>query len=166
MTYLVILAALMVVPIALIAALRVNAAIAFMSLCLGSVLARYTSNDVASIASGLSSSVSPSLIQWVGVVLLLLPFVLTVLFTRGSVSSKKLLINLLPAIATGLLLALLLIPLLPPDLQSHLYAQKTWRILDNAQTSVILGGASFSLLALLFTHRGSGGEDHKKHGKH
>jgi choline-glycine betaine transporter len=44
----------------------------------------------------------------------------------------------------------------------------TWHQLDNLQTAVILGGAFFSLIFLLFTHRGHHEDGHKKkkHGKH
>jgi len=165
MTYLIALAALAVVPVLVILLLKVNGAIAFMSLCLGSVLVRYTSDDVTSIASGLSSRPSHGLTQWVSLALLVVPFVLTILFTRKSVSGSKRFINIFPALATGLLVALLVTPLLSSGLQHHLESLQAWKLLSNLQTAVILGGAFFSLAFLLLSHRSHHG-DEKKHGKH
>jgi hypothetical protein len=165
MTYLVILGAVVAVPTLAILLLRVNGAIAFMSLALGSLLVRYTASDVSSIASGLSSKVSPELVQWVSLGLLVTPFLLAVVFTRGSVSSKKFLLNLVPAVASGLLLALLAVPLLPAEVSMQVYALQAWGVINNAQTAILLAGSFFSLLSLLFTHRGHHSEE-KKHGKH
>lgn len=168
MTYLIVLGALAVVPVLLITLLRVNAAIAFMSLCLGSVLVTYTSGDVTSVFGSFSASHnSLTTNQWVQVALLLIPFLLTILFTRGSVKGAKKVTNVLPAIATGLLCALLVVPLLPADIQHQIHHQQIWTQLSNAQTAVILGGALFSLVFLLFTHRTKHeDEGKKKHSKH
>ena len=171
MTYLIVLAALALVPVLLITLLRVNGAIAFMSLCLGSVLVTYPSGDVTSVFGSFSASHNTlTTNQWVHVALLIVPFLLTILFTRGSVKGGKKITNALPALATGLLLALLVVPLLPADIQRQVHSQPAWHQLDSAQTGVILGGALFSLVFLLFTHRTKHGDEegkkHKKHGKH
>lgn len=165
MTYLIILAALTLVPVLAIVFLRVNGAIAFMSLCLGSVLVSYTSPDVTAVFSSVSPQHTLSTNQWVQLALLVAPFLLTIMFTSKSVSGGKRLTNVLPALATGLLFALLLTPLLSTDLQRHIHSQAAWQQLDNAQTAIVLGGAVFSLVFLLFTHR-TRGHDGKKHGKH
>jgi hypothetical protein len=162
MTHLVMLAALAVVPLLAILLLRVNGAIAFMSLCLGSVLVTYTSSDVTDVLGGFSASKNLSTNQWAQVVLLIAPFLLTVLFTRGSVKGAKSITNILPAAATGLLCALLVVPLLPAGLQGQLNTQTAWQQLNNAQTAIILGGALFSLTFLLFTHRRKHEEEGKK----
>jgi hypothetical protein len=109
MTYLVMLAALALLPVLAILFLRVNGAVAFMSLCLGSVLVTYVSGDVNDIVSSFAA--------------------------KGSTS-----------------------------VQRQIQHQAVWHQLDSLQTAVILGGAAFSLLFLLFTHRSSGGdEEGKKH---
>lgn len=164
MTYLIILAAVAVVPALIITAFRVNGAIAFMSLCLGSVLVNYTSADVTAVVSGFSAKYSLSTHQMVQLVLLVLPFLLTILFTRKSVGGSKKITNVLPALASGLLFALLAIPLLSANLQNHLEGLSAWRQLSNMQTAVVLGGAAFSLLFLLFTHRPH--RSGEKRGKH
>ena len=168
MTYLLVLAALALLPLLAIVLLRVNGAIAFMSLCLGSVLVAYTSSDVEGVFNSFSSSKNTlSTNQWVQLGLLVVPFLLTILFTRSSVSGSKKITNVLPALASGLLFALLVVPLLSASLQRHIQHQAVWHQLSNAQTAVILGGALFSLVFLLFTHRKRSHEEgSKKHGKH
>jgi len=171
MTYLIVLAALALVPLLAITLLRVNGAIAFMSLCLGSVLVAYTSPDVEGVFNSFSASKNTlTTNQWVQLGLLVVPFLLTILFTRGSVKGSKRITNFLPALASGLLFALLAVPLFSASLQRHIEHQAVWHQLSNAQTGVILGGALFSLVFLLFTHRTRGhdeeGSKKKKHGKH
>jgi hypothetical protein len=168
MTYLIVLAALALVPVLLVTLLRVNGAIAFMSLCLGSVLVTYTSSDVDTVFTSFTNQHALVTNQWVQLALLVIPFLLTILFTKGSVKGGKTVTNVLPAIATGLLFALLTVPLLPADLQRNIHATEAWHQLDNLQTAVILGGALFSLVFLLFTHRTQheSGHKKKKHGKH
>jgi membrane protease YdiL (CAAX protease family) len=151
----------------LITLLRVNGAIAFMSLCLGSVLVTYTSSDVDTVFTSFSNHDPLVTNQWIQLALLVIPFVLTILFTKGSVKGGKKVTNVLPALATGLLFALLVVPLLPADLQRQIHHEEVWRELSNLQTAVILAGAVFSLVFLLFTHRTRYDEEHKKsHGKH
>ncbi len=167
MTYLIVLGALALVPVLLITLLRVNGAIAFMSLCLGSVLVTYTSADVDTVFTSFANKNALVTNQWVQLALLVIPFLLTVLFTRGSVKGAKKVTNVLPALATGLLFALLTVPLLPADVQKQIHHLHAWTQLSNAQTAVILGGAFFSLVFLLFTHRTKKEDEHKKkHGKH
>lgn len=164
MTYLIVLAALALVPLLAIVWLRVNGAIAFMSLCLGSVLVSYTSGDVNDLLTSMSAKGSLDLHQWVRLGLLIIPFLLTIFFTRGSVKGSKKATNVLPALATGLLTVLLVVPLLPAAAQHKIHALPAWTQLSNLQTAVILGGALFSLVFLLFTHRAhrSGDEESKK----
>ncbi|HSX30918.1 MAG TPA: hypothetical protein VLE99_03310 [Candidatus Saccharimonadales bacterium] len=168
MTYLVVLATLALLPLLAVVLLRVNGAIAFMSLCLGNVLVAYTSSDVDGVFTSFSaSSHTLTTNQWVQLGLLVAPFIFAVLFTRGSVHGGKRFTNVLPALATSLLFALLVVPLLPADTQRHIHALRVWHQLDNLQTAIILAGALFSLVFLLFTHRKHGGEkEAKKHTKH
>lgn len=162
MTYLIVLAALALVPVLLVTLLRVNGAIAFMSLCLGSVLVTYTSSDVDTVFTTFTNQHALVTNQWVQLALLVIPFLLTILFTMRSVKGGKTVTNFLPALATGLLFALLTVPLLPADLQRNLHSTEAWHQLDDLQTAIILGGALFSLVFLLFTHRSKHEDEHKK----
>ncbi|HSX42731.1 MAG TPA: hypothetical protein VLF59_01460 [Candidatus Saccharimonadales bacterium] len=166
MTYLIVLLAVALVPVLAILLLRVNAAIAFMSLALGSVLVTYTSGDVDAIFGSLSAHGAANRYHWVDLGLLVIPFILTLLFTRKSIKGSKQAINVLPALACGMLLTLLVIPLLPVDVQKHIHHQMVWKQLDNLQTAVVLGGAALSLVFILLTHRTRhDDEGGKKHGK-
>jgi len=166
MTYLLVLAALALLPAVLVIGLRVNGAVAFMSLCLGSLLVAYVAGDITDILSSFTAHGTLAISQWVRLALLVVPFLLAILFARRSVGGSKKVTNALPALATGLLFALLVVPLLPADVQRPIQHLETWRQLSNLQTAVILAGASFSLVFLLFTHRGHHDEEAKKHGKH
>ena len=163
MTYLIVLIALALVPVLAIVLLRVNAAIAFMSLALGSVLVTYAAPDITTIFGGFSAGTGANQYQWVKLGLLVLPFLLTMLFTRKSVKGSKQWLNVLPALASGLLFALLVVPLLPADVQRQLHAQAGWKQLDNLQTAVVLGGTAFALLFLLLTHRKKHDDEGGKH---
>jgi hypothetical protein len=168
MTPLIILGALAAVPLLVVLLLRVNGAIAFMGLGLGSLLVTYTSNDVDTTIANLTNKGTLAINQWVQLGLLIVPFLLTILFTRGHVKGAKNIVNFLPASAAGLLCALLVVPLLPAGLQRQIHGQSVWHQLSSAQTAVIIGGVAFSLVFLLLTHRKKHGEEEgkKKHGKH
>jgi len=166
MTYLFILLGLALLPVLAIVLLRVNGAIAFMSLCTGSVLATYVSPDVNDIFTSFAAKGTLSTNQWVQLGLITVPLLLAVLFTRGSVKGHKRFTNVLPALATGMLFALLIVPHLSAGVQRQIHHLSAWHQLDSLQTAVILGGAAFSLLFVLLTHRGHHDEDGKHHGKH
>jgi len=103
MTYLIVLAALVLLPLLAVLLLRVNGAIAFMGLCLGNVLVTYVASDVDGILTSFSASKNTlETNQWTQVGLLVVPLLLTILFTRGSVRGGKRFTNILPALATGL----------------------------------------------------------------
>jgi hypothetical protein len=163
MTYLIVLGALALLPIVLIAALRANAAICFMGLCVGSVLVNYTSSDVTTFVTSFSPAKSVlDTNQWVQLALLTAPFLLTLFFTRKSVKGSKQLFNMLPAISAGLLFALLAIPLLAASLQRSIKDQPLYHQLSNLQTLIVFAGALLSLMFILSTHRAL----RKAEGKH
>src|SRR5580765_2533045 len=108
-----ILIALMATPVVVLWLLRVNAALVFLSLCLGDVLVSFTAKDAVSIVSGASTSVHAS-DAVIRLGLLLAPAILTILFMIGTVKGKKRFLNILPAAGVGLLSALLVVPQLSP----------------------------------------------------
>lgn len=166
MIHLAILLGLVIVPILAILLLRVNGAIAFMSLCLGSVLVQYASGDMTDLIMSFSAQGMLNVSQWVKLSLLIAPLVLTVLFTHGSIRGGKRFTNILPALTTGMLTALLAVPLLPAAMQRNIHQLGAWTQLDNLQTSLVIAGAVFSLLFLLVTHRTKHTDDDKKKSKH
>lgn len=135
---------------------RINAAIVFLSLCLGEVLTQFVSPDAhslltlfsAHVPSGADTSNLP-----IKIILLLLPPVLTALFMIGTIKhGPSHYLNLLPAIGTGLLIALLLPPLLPSDLSGSIINSSLWSQLKANQASVV-GISGLVCLILLWLQR-------------
>ncbi len=161
MSPIVILGLLVGLPLLLAFILRVNAGILFLALCTGSVLSQFVSGDTIKIYDSFfpkSGDITASVIQ---LVLLLLPAFLTILFMRYSMKGTKGLINLLPAAASGLLTALLVVPLLPPGVRYNVLGSDAWSIIEQFQ-SVIIGAGAFVSLVVLW---GSKPRNDKK-GKH
>jgi Ca2+/H+ antiporter len=150
---------LVLLPIVLLFLLRVNAALVFLSLCLGNVLVQFAGDDATSIVSGASSSAyaTASTIQ---LALLVAPAFLTIIFMMGTVHDKKKFFNIIPAAATGLLLALLAIPLLPPGLAHNITALDQWQQVTDMQSGVV---ALSTLVCLVFLW--SSRPKHDKHSK-
>src|SRR5688572_15312779 len=104
----------MAAPTIVLVLLRINAALVFLSLCLGAVLVQYVAgeaNSLITLFSKEAGTVSASSMQ---LVLLLAPAIITCVVTVFSVQGTlKTLLNILPALAASALGMLLVIPLLP-----------------------------------------------------
>jgi len=161
---LVILALLIGLPIILLFLFRSNAAIVFLALCAGSILLKYVGNDASLLFNSFFSHSSSVVDQVTDIVLLTLPAILTAVFLRHSVSGAKAFLNLLPAVATGGLLALSLVPLLSPITSSNVMATQAWSYLQQFQSLIVGAGAFTSLLLLWATSRKKHDKD-KKHKK-
>lgn len=145
---LVVLGILIGLPLFLSFVLRVNAGILFLSLCAGSVINEFVGADAVNIVNSFlpaSSSVNTAVVQ---LTLLLLPATLTIVFMRRSMTGGKTFINLLPAVASGFLTALLAVPLLPPGTRYNITTSEVWEMIINFQSFIIGAGAFVSLLVL------------------
>jgi hypothetical protein len=161
MSPLLLLVGLILLPIVVAMLLKVNAAVLFMSLCVGQILVQYISQDTVTIVTSTSSSVSNTSVSAIKLVLLLLPAAATAVFMLHSVHGKKWIINILPAIAFGFLTALFVEPLLSAHYQHILQNSNLWHQVLQAQTSVVAAGSFVALLFLWFQARS--GESHHKH---
>jgi hypothetical protein len=139
-----------VVPILLIFLLKVNAAAVFMSLCVGEVLVLFLSNDAGTL-SGVVSPGSASISQAsLKLALLLIPPILTLIFMyHGVKGSVMMTMNVIPAIAVGLVGALLAEPLLSESFQKTLNHSSLWHHLILYQGSVVACAAAVSLVFFL-----------------
>lgn len=171
MTPTLILGAIVLVPLLLLMVLRVNAALVFLSLCLGDVLVRFVADDANSFMSLLKSTHAAPITDTVAtgnnlvrLVLLLLPVVLTALFMIKTVRGGKLLINILPATGVGLLGGLLVVPLLSPGLSHNIIDSSLWMQVSKAQ-NLIVGSSALICLLVLWVQRPKAGGGEKKHGK-
>ena len=148
--------------------LRVNAALVFLSLCLGNILVQFVAPDANSFFTLFSAhtsqkvSASNSVVQ---LVLLLLPTILTAVFMIRTVrKGPRLILNIFPAAGVGLLGALLTIPLLPASLSHKVVGSPLWLQAFRAQDLIVGASAIVCLFVLWMQRPKTGGEE--KHGKH
>ena len=163
----VVLGAIIVIPIVIVMAFRINATLVFLSLCLGNILVQFVANDANSFLTIFSAKNGHIANQnnTVKLILLLLPVVLTIVFMIKTVKGKsKMLLNILPAAGVGLLGALLAVPLLPPGLEHNIVRSALWNNVEQSQ-NLIVGASSVVCLFVLWLQRPKTGHDgkHKKH---
>lgn len=163
MTFMVVLIAICVLPAILLAILKTNATITFLSFCTGYVLLRFVGEEAILAGTAMSGNRSPIIPSVAQIGIMLLPAVLSALVLRGSVTGPKLVANFIPGLAFGLLAALLTVPLLPGGVQYNIMQTEVWRILDNAKSLIAGGGILLSLMTLWLGHRRQHHDKHKKH---
>lgn len=169
MTPVVTLTAIVLAPVVLLMVLRINAALVFLSLCLGDVLVQFVAHDAHDFLALFSASHAGVTIQGtnnnIKLALLLLPVVLTTIFMIRTVRGHgRLLLNALPSAGVGLLGALLIVPLLPPGLAHNIVGSTLWSEIQRAQ-DLIVGASALVCLLVLWQQRPKTGSS-GKHGKH
>lgn len=162
------LAAIVLVPVVLLMILRINAALVFLSLCLGDVLIQFvagdTSNFLTDHAGQLPQQAANAGNDTVKLVLLLLPVVLTAVFMLRTVRGRgRLALNALPSAGVGLLGALLVVPLLSPGLSHNIVDSALWDQVTRIQ-DLIVGASALVCLLVLWLQRPKTGGGHR--GKH
>lgn len=162
------LAAIVLGPVILLMVLRVNAALVFLSLCLGDVLVQFVANDTSEFlalhADQIPQQASNAGDQTIKLVLLLLPVVLTTIFMIRTIRGKgRLVLNALPSAGVGLLGALLVVPLLPAGLGHNILDSSLWSQVTRAQDLIVGGSAVVCLLVLWLQRPKTGGGKHRKH---
>lgn len=148
------------VPAVIVVLLRVNAAVAFFSLCAGSLLVRYVGHE-ANLAGSFFSN-STALDPYSKLFLLLLPLVLTIVIMRKTIPAHKLAFNIVPAVAIGLVGVLLAVPLLSGAAYDALTKTEGWHLLEASQEFVVIASVGVSLIALWLT-KPLGHGNRKKH---
>jgi hypothetical protein len=169
MTPVIVLASIVLVPVILLMVLRINAALVFLSLCLGDVLVQFVANDANWLMS-LVGSVHASAVtgtvatgnNLIKLLLLLLPVLLTAIFMIRTVKGARLLLNVLPAAGVGLLGGLLVVPLLSAGLSYNIIASPLWSQAVRAQ-DLIVGASALVCLLVLWLQRPKTGDKHSKH---
>lgn len=147
-------------PALLLMVLRVDAALVFLSACLGAVLLQLVGTDANDFFGMFLPALAGNNLK---LGMLLLPVVLTTIFMIRSLSGPKLAFNLLPALGTGFLLSLLIVPLLPGGESYALQHSNAWSQIQQLQALVV--GAS-ALICLLFLWTLRPHSSHNKHKKH
>jgi hypothetical protein len=164
MSYDLILITALALPVFLFVVLRVNAAMVFLSVCLGAVLVDHVAGEADAVVGSFTShppSLSTITIQ---LGLLLAPAIVTAVLTALSVHGRiKVALNIVPAAAASMLIVLLGTPLLARGLAFQLMTQPTWRYLSNAESLVIGLGALISLFFLWTQRKNFRHHDKRKH---
>ena len=139
-------------PIVLLYLFRIDAAIIYLTLCLGYVLVQFISSNAISLLTAIYPNAGQLGYSTIKIILLLTPSILTMVFMFHSIGGPKRLFNVLPSIAVGLLLILLLQPLLPGGINHTILASNYWTQYQKFETFII-GGGSLFCLALVWTNR-------------
>ena len=138
------LAVLIFAPVAITLLLKSNAAQAFFALCASFTVISFAGADLADLTKNLSFQIDNTTLN---LVLLVVPLLLTLLFSRKAFSgSHRLLLNLVIAFCAGVLLALVAVPLLSESARLDFAGNNFWNNLQKIQTPVIAGGAGLSLI--------------------
>jgi hypothetical protein len=139
-----ILAAFVLTPVVLTFLLKSNAASSFLALCAGFVVISFAGADLKNLTGQLSFSINSGTVN---LTLLVLPLLLTLLFTKGKAKEGVgRIIHLLIALCAGGLLALVGIPLLSESLRSNFANSNLWSKLKDFQGTVIGAGVFLSLV--------------------
>jgi hypothetical protein len=164
MSYDLILILALALPVLIFVTLRVNAAMVFLSVCLGAILVEQVGTQAIEM-TGLFTPKEYSASQTtINLVMLLAPAVLTTIVTAFSVHGRiKVALNLVPATAASMLAVLLAVPMLSRGLAFNLMSQQTWHILYNAEALVVGAGALVSLFFLWTQRRSFRKHDKRKH---
>src|SRR5579859_6222737 len=134
MTPTVALAAIVAVPVIIILVLRINAALVFLSLCLGDVLVQFVAPDANSLMTMFAGKSANADANTIKLVLLGFPVILTAVFMIRTVrGGMRQLLNALPAVGTGLLAALLVVPLVSAGLRHNIVDSSLWQQVQRAQ---------------------------------
>lgn len=152
------------VPALLFVFLRVNAAMVFLSVCLGAVLVQHVAPEANTMMGLFTPKPSKFSQATIELVLLLVPAIVTTIITALSVHGRlKVVLNVVPAAAASMLAVLLVVPLLSGGLMHSLESQPTWRLLWNSEAFVIAAGALVSLFFLWTQRRNFRHHDKRKH---
>jgi len=142
-------------PLVVFTIFGVNAAVVFLSLCLGQVLVQYVGTEAISGLTTLSPHLSELNKSMLQLGLLLAPAVASTFIMIGSVRGKiKKLINILPSMGVGLLATLMGVPLFTPGLRKAIESGSFWKQLSRAE-ALAVGVTALVSLIFLWTQRRS-----------
>ena len=157
---LVLICALAALPVLLTLVFRVNAVMVFLAVATGSLLERAVGDSLALVLNMAIRNGSVDYIAHIG--LLILPSLLTLFFLRKSAKHALFLLQLLPLVAACLALTVLLLPLLPADFQTQVYAQEPGKIARQSSDVIVAVAATLNLLLAwrIYAHKDGHGKHH------
>lgn len=152
-----------ILPIGLLYLLKSNAAMVYLSLCLGYVLYAFDYRSTKSLGSNgtIGTIHFKTSTMIVDLVLLLGPAVFTLISQIKSTPGKKRILNFIPAVFVGLFTPLLIVPVLPKSIMLSIYKLTLWIKLSHYQALIVGVGAAVALVFLVINKK----EHHKNHHK-
>ncbi|HUD06305.1 MAG TPA: hypothetical protein VMR34_00295 [Candidatus Saccharimonadales bacterium] len=145
--------------------LRTNAAMVFFGLCGGSVLVEFANKNMAYVDGHLNSKLLPHNFSvnssGFEIGLLLAPAIIIAVLLRKSHGPSKMPLEVLPAIATGILGSLLIVPLLSTSAQNHITDNKLWSLLEQYQIPLIGVSVLVCLVVVILEGKTSHKSKHK-----
>ena len=146
----VVLAILVLAPLAVTLLLKSNAALAFLALCAGFVVISFTNINIQDLTKNLSFQLTSSTFN---LILLTAPYVLTLLLRRKAFNGQaKAILQYVAALCGGGLLALVAVPLLNESVRLNFANSWAWNDLQKIQTPLIVAGVVISL-GLVWFHK-------------
>src|SRR5665213_3254811 len=144
-----VLAVLILLPLALTYFLKANAGLGFLAVCAGYVIQSLAGSDIQSVLDNAKLNISSADIT---LLLLLVPLVLTLFFSSRSWSGQsKMIINLIAALATGGLLAVIAVPYLGSLVDLSLSSSKIWPQVQHIRGTLVIAGTVYALLVVWFS---------------
>jgi hypothetical protein len=141
------------VPFAVMALLRINAAMVFLSLCLGAVMVQYVAGQADDLFHAFVPHAGNVSTTTLSLALLLAPAVMTAVLTVFSVhGGAKVWLNFLPAAAAAALATLLTVPLLPAGIKHTFESQSAWHVVSSSE-ALVIGVGGFMSLVFLWSQR-------------
>src|SRR5581483_3688487 len=155
MASLIILAAIAGATILAALVFRVNSMLLFTSVAVGDLLVRYMGDNANLVIATMYHGANGDVIAKLG--LLFIPVLLTLAFGRHSLSKARAILHFVPIIATGIVLALLVLVQLPAGFQGSVYSSKFGTpIKENQDLAIAAAGVASLVVAWLTneTHEG------------
>jgi hypothetical protein len=123
---------------------KTNAGLVFLSLCAGNTLLQFADKNLSYINTKLEENnltsrfiVSNGLLR---IIIVLVPVVVIVIFAKHYRGRSQWLMQLFPAIATGMLGCLIIIPLLSASAQNSIATSGTWSLIQKYQIPIVAVG--------------------------
>lgn len=160
MEYSILLLIILLFPLALGLIFRVSASVLFFSIMSGELLARFFHVEAE---RSLKVMTSESLSHYGEALILIIPIVLTAIVMRGTLPKSKLAISFIPLLISGIVFAVFLLPILPPDLQTQLHANEyAMHIYDMNSAFVGIIIITHLVLMWIFDRGEHGGKKHHR----
>lgn len=134
-------------------AIKTNAALVFLALGIGNVLLQFANKNMAYVNGHLDNNLLPHRFTVSGssleLAILLAPPILVAALVKHNQGFSKWPLQIFPAIATGVVGILLVVPLLSQSMQDSISQNKFWNLLEQYQVPVVGLSVAVSLAVVV-----------------